>query len=178
MKLPNLFRHYRRIFKLSLNKGAKLIPIGDEIARIQAYLKIQNYRFQDRYDLKIDIEDDLRKEYILTFILQPLVENSVLHGLEPKPGSGIIKISGKIVDGLIELYVCDDGVGIEDMDRIDRGYGLKNVRERIRLFYGEEYGIRFANKEDGGTIAKISIPQLSVEEVEATLKEEEERDNV
>ncbi|WP_130837636.1 cache domain-containing sensor histidine kinase [Lachnoclostridium sp. Marseille-P6806] len=158
-------------FKLSLNQGDKLIPVSSEMQRIAAYMKLQNYRFHGRYTLHIDVEEKMREEYILTFILQPLVENAVYHGLEPKPGPGTVTVRGKRNGGVLEFSVLDDGVGIADADALDHGYGIRNIRERIRLFYGEEYGICFRNRESGGTVAEIRIPSLSGKQVEQAIKE-------
>ncbi len=162
-------------FKLSLNKGSRVIRIEEELKRIEAYMKIQNYRFQNRYTLEIQVEDCLKPVYLLTFVLQPLVENAVVHGLEPKPGPGTIRMTGVKAGENMRLQVLDDGVGIADPETLERGYGIRNVRERLRLFYGQEASLRFHNREGGGTCAEIVVPILSEEKVQAVLQEEQEQ---
>ncbi len=151
-------------FRLSLNKGNKLIMVQDEIRRIQAYMKIQNYRFRDRYELNISVGSDILRERILTFILQPLVENAVFHGLEPRAEKGRVTIIGKMTDRNIEFVVEDDGVGIEDMSALENGYGVRNIKERIKLFYGEGYEPVFENT-GSGTRVTIVVPRLTTEQV-------------
>ncbi len=163
-------------FKLSLNKGKKLIPVSSELDRIRAYMKIQNYRYHNRFNLDIQTGEGISDEYILTFILQPLVENSVYHGLEPKPGSGNIWIHARKEAGadgqdLLVFTVEDDGIGIEVPAAVDSGYGINNIRERIRLFYGADYGIRFAAREGGGTLVTIRIPTLPKQEIKEIQKD-------
>lgn len=153
-------------FRLSLNKGNKLIMVQDEIKRIQAYMKIQNYRFKDKYKLEIDINAELLRERILTFILQPLVENAVFHGLEPKATEGKVTISGELKQREMVFVVSDDGVGIENMDTLMNGYGVKNIVERMKLFYGDEYFPIFENTYPG-TKVTITVPRLTTEEMMA-----------
>jgi two-component system sensor histidine kinase YesM len=163
-------------FRLSLNGGDKLIPVSRELERIRAYMKIQNYRFEGRFQLVIDVPEAMMGEYLLTFLLQPLVENSVYHGLEPKTGPGTISLTGSREGGILTFVVEDDGIGIQDPAVLNGGYGIRNIRERIRLFYGEEYGIEFSEGTKGGTRAEIRIPVLSQEEVSAILHPSEEKE--
>jgi len=151
-------------FKLSLNKGNKLIMVQDEVNRIKAYMKIQNYRFENRYTLEINIGAELLRERILTFILQPLVENSVFHGLEPRAEKGTVKITGEMTDRMIRFVVEDDGVGIKDMSLLENGYGVRNIKERIKLFYGEKYEPVFENT-GAGTRVTIVVPKLTTEQI-------------
>ncbi len=151
-------------FRLSLNKGNKLIMVQDEIRRIQAYMKIQNFRFRDRYTLKIEVGAELLRERILTFILQPLVENSVFHGLEPRGSKGIVSIIGELSEREMTFIVEDDGVGIEDMDALENGYGVRNIKERIRLFYGDGYMPVFENT-GSGTKVTIRVPRITTEKM-------------
>ena len=151
-------------FRLSLNKGNKLIMVQDEVNRIKAYMKIQNYRFENRYSLQINIGADLLRERILTFILQPLVENAVFHGLEPRAEKGTVKITGEMTDRMIQFVVEDDGVGIQDMNLLENGYGVRNIKERIKLFYGEKYEPVFENT-GCGTRVTIVVPKLTPEQI-------------
>lgn len=156
-------------FRLSLNKGDKLIPVSKELERIRAYMKIQNYRFEGKYLLEISVEDSMLDEYMLTFLLQPLVENSVYHGLEPKPGKGTIWLTGRKQNDVMTFTVEDDGVGITDWKAVGQGYGVRNIQERIHLFYGEEYGVSFGERDGGGTKVSVRIPCLPEEKAREIL---------
>lgn len=147
-------------FKLSLNKGDKFITVGDEINRIKEYMTIQNMRYNNRFELFLDL--DRVKDYkIITFILQPFVENAMYHGLEAKIGKGYIKIEGHEKDGNLYFTIKDNGVGIADLSVLDTGYGVKNVKERIKLLYGEEYGVSFASEPYVGTTVTIVVQARS-----------------
>ncbi|MDF2801927.1 MAG: integral rane sensor signal transduction histidine kinase [Anaerocolumna sp.] len=144
-------------FKLSLNKGDKFILVRDEINCIKDYMTIQNMRYNNRFDLILDC-DSVSDLKIITFILQPFVENAMYHGLEAKVGRGYIKITAKREEDKLYFEIIDDGVGITDLSVVENGYGVKNVRERIRLFYGEEYGVTFTSARNAGTTVRIVIP--------------------
>ena len=145
-------------FKLSLNQGDKFITVRDEIQRMREYMTIHNMRYKDRFTFIVEVEEQMEDMKIITFILQPFIENAVYHGLEPKLGKGFIKVTGKQINNTLHFTIEDDGVGIEDLSVIESGYGVKNVRERIQLFYGEGYGVTFVSNKDEGTKVYIVIP--------------------
>lgn len=146
-------------FKLSLNRGEKLIEVRDEIEKIKAYMKLQNMRYHNRFELRLEVEELLMSQKILTFILQPVVENAVYHGLEPKMGTGCyILLKGNLSGGFMEFTIQDNGVGIVNMNQLDEGYGVRNIRERLYLFYGEEAAIRFESEAGEGTRVIIRVP--------------------
>lgn len=145
-------------FKLSLNKGDKLIRVRDELEKIKAYMKIQNLRYGDRFDFHMVVEEEMMEFKMLSFILQPIVENSVYHGLEPKRGKGRIKIQGYIKEDCLFFVLSDNGVGISDMSKLESGYGVHNIQERIRLFYGDEFLVQFESVAGQGTTAIINVP--------------------
>lgn len=145
-------------FKLSLNNGEKFITVEDSIRRIEEYMKLQNMRYNNRFDLVIEVEEDILQEKIITFILQPFVENSMYHGLEPKIGRGKIRMQGCRNGKNLIFVIEDDGVGIEDLSALESGYGIRNVRERINLLYGEEYGVEVESSVGIGTRITITVP--------------------
>lgn len=146
-------------FKLSLNRGEKLIEVRDEIEKIKAYMKLQNMRYHNRFELKLEIEESLMRQRILTFILQPVVENAVYHGLEPKMGNECyIRLSGVLEGDFMEFCIRDNGVGIVNMSLLEEGYGVKNIRERLSLFYGKQADIHFESKVGEGTTVRIRVP--------------------
>ena len=147
-------------FKLSLNRGEKLIAVEDEIEKIKAYMKLQNMRYHNRFAMNINIEETLLEQKILTFILQPMVENAVYHGLEPKLGEGCkIAISGYEDGEFLVFSIEDNGVGIVDMSCLEEGYGVKNIKERLALFYGGLAAICFKSEAGKGTQVRIRVPK-------------------
>ncbi len=117
-------------------------------------------RYNNRFDLILDLEE-IEDYKIITFILQPFVENAMYHGLEAKIGKGYIKIEGRLRESKLIFTINDNGVGIADLSILDTGYGVKNVKERIKLFYGDEYGISFASELNVGTTVTIVVQARS-----------------
>ncbi|MFS0778221.1 histidine kinase [Neobacillus sp. 3P2-tot-E-2] len=144
-------------FKLSLNNGEDKIPIAKELEHIHHYLTIQNLRYKDRFRYIEDVDPELLHKPILKLLLQPFVENAIYHGLEPKFGEGCIELKGRIYDEWILFTICDDGVGIEDLSVTEIGYGLKNVRERLMLFYGQDSSLTVTSKVNVGTCIEIKF---------------------
>lgn len=146
-------------FKLSLNNGEKYISVADSIRRIEEYMKLQNMRYQDRFELHIEVQPEIMVNKIISFILQPFVENAMYHGLEPKLGKGSIWVTGKRAGKNLVFEIRDDGVGIQDLSKLETGYGIRNVKERIQLNYGPEYGVTFESEPGKGTTVRITIPE-------------------
>lgn len=156
-------------YRLSLSDGNDEIPIRDELKRISSYVEIQNIRFSGKIHLVIDIDEEIGNYLILKLMLQPFVENSILHGIMNKPGKeGFIIIEAIIEDENITITIQDNGVGIseevlnklnaDDEDSFNDSYGIKNVKRRIKLNYGEKCSITFSSQPGVGTTAKIIIP--------------------
>ncbi len=159
-----------RFYKLSLSKGSNIIPIRNEIEHVKMYMEIQNMRFENIFDFQVQVDEEVYQYTTIKIILQPIVENSVLHGiLQKNDRSGLILITGYVSDGVITLKVQDNGVGIkpEKLKTIlthksntssTHGYGVRNINERIKLFYGEQYGLEYISVPDKGTTVIIRIP--------------------
>jgi len=146
------------MFRLSLNKGDKLISVSDELKRVEAYMKIQNMRYLNRFDLAIDVSSSIMSERVLTFLIQPIVENAVVHGLENKIGKGTVSIVGYRDEDILKFTIHDNGIGIEDMEALEKGYGIRNIRERIGLFYGEKGNVSFESTVGEGTTVFFELP--------------------
>ena len=146
-------------FKLSLNKGKETILVFKELQHIEHYMTIQNIRYNNRFSYIQDVEQTLMGMEILKLLLQPLVENAIYHGLEPKMGEGTIRLTGRIASGYIYFTVEDDGVGIEHMDVVEQGYGLKNVRERLQLYYGAKSSFNMQSERNKGTVVELRFPK-------------------
>lgn len=151
------------LFKVSLSKGRRIITVREELDYIEKYMSLLKMRYGERFSLTIDVEEGVRELYVMKFILQPFVENAMYHGLEPKLGPGAIRITGARAGETLRFTVEDDGVGIERPEDLEKGYGIKNVVDRIRLFYGEEYGIEVSGKPGKGTKVTVRIPVLKME---------------
>ena len=166
-KISRIVQELARFYKLSLNKGKYIVTLEEEISHVKSYVTIQNFRFEDKIKLIVNVDEALLEYKILKIILQPIVENSILHGiLFKKDHEGIIIIDAHIQGMDLILTVQDDGVGmtrqhIEDVfvNRENRkhGYGVRNIHERLRLYYGEEYGLSYESEEGVGTCVTIKI---------------------
>ena len=164
-----------KFFRLSLSKGAEVIPVRDEVEHVRSYLSIQEIRYADKMRYEIRVPGEVMEKTTLKLVLQPLVENAIYHGIKPKEGIGHILITASIVreDGreTIRFVVEDDGMGIPDgkltiinqglkeavTDRKE-GYGIYNVNERIRLYYGRDYGLYYESREGLYTRAVLTVP--------------------
>ncbi len=160
-----------RLFRLSISKGEEIIPASDEIEHIRNYLTIQKMRYRDKLDFEIDVDKEVLPFKVLKIILQPLVENSIYHGIKNQPGIGLIRITGKKTDYGILLQVSDNGVGmteekarhiLENPSESPKGsgVGVKNVNERIKLYFGDEFGLSFESRIDEGTTVSIRLPAI------------------
>ncbi|WP_033313576.1 cache domain-containing sensor histidine kinase [Saccharococcus caldoxylosilyticus] len=150
-------------FKLSLNNGKEFIPVAKELEHIQHYMTIQNMRHNNRFQYIQKVDPALMDKEILKLLLQPLVENAIYHGLEPKVGKGTVRLTGKIESGFIIFTIEDDGVGMEDLEAIEKGYGLRNVRERLALYYGADSRFTISSEVNRGTRVEIRFPMETKE---------------
>lgn len=159
-----------KFYKLSLSKGKELVRIEDELFHVSFFIDIQNIRFNNKINFIIDIDEYIQDFEILKITLQPIVENAIIHGIQGKESKeGTIVISGSLENDEILLWVNDDGIGIppDRLDMITRGtignssgssYGIKNINERLKLFYGEKYGLSYKSDYGKGTTVEIRIP--------------------
>lgn len=161
-------------FRLVLSRGREFISIEEEEKHIKSYLEIQHVRYKDILDYNIDIDPKIYPYKILKLTLQPLVENALYHGIKYKRAKGLLNISGELIENEIVLKVSDDGAGIDSdklaylREKITRpcnesegGFGLANVSERIRMNFGDEYGMSIDSQVGKGTVVTVRIPALS-----------------
>lgn len=163
-------------FKISLNNGKQIIPIHEEIKYIEKYMTIQNIRYEQRFDLILEIDEEIGELLMIKFILQPFIENSMYHGLEPKIGKGYIELKGERIENDIYFTISDNGVGMKDVEDMKKGFGVTNVIDRIHLFYGAAYGIQVESEYGVGTKVKIRIPVI--EESKSRIREEGEHEYI
>ena len=162
-----------KLFRLSLSKGAEIIPVEQEMEHVRNYLIIQSMRYSDKFDYEIKVDENILRNSTLKLILQPLVENSIYHGIKNRRQKGHILIRGRKIEDKMLLEVIDDGIGMEQekCDEILKhgstgtrkgfnGVGVKNVNDRIKLYYGDEYGLKYISSPGMGTTAELWLPLL------------------
>ncbi len=166
-----------RFFRISLSKGKSIIPVRDELEHVRNYLMIQQMRFKDKFSYEIQAEPEVLSLSSLKLMLQPLVENAIYHGMEFMDGDGLIQVRAYKKEDSLWFEVRDNGLGMteeqvsslltKDMpvhSRHGSGIGVKNVNERIRLYFGEDYGLTIQSEPDEGTAILIHLPAVSGEE--------------
>ena len=157
-----------KFFRISISRGKTIIPLKDEVEHVRNYLLIQKIRFGDQFTYTINVDPDLYQYSVIKLILQPLVENAIEHGIHDDKGE--IEIIGKQNENYIILQIKDDGYGITNEkldqiyksfhdDSIHEGVGLKNVYQRVKIYYGEEADLKIESLFDEGTIISIYIPK-------------------
>lgn len=156
------------MMKYSMNRGGELVTLEEEIQNIRSYIYIFNCRYGDRLRFQVDLDETLRKLYVVKFILQPIVENSVLHGFKGSDRQGVILLYGDREGEVLKLYIEDNGTGLtpQAAEQLHHpkgkvtGIGVGNVRDRIRSSYGKAYGVQVYNGAAGGTVAEFTLPVL------------------
>lgn len=159
------------MLRLSLNKGKNTILVQDELRQVDSYITLQKVRYSDRFSVRYEVEEAVKDRRIIKMLLQPIVENAIIHGFEEIEFGGLIVISvRRTEEGLLHFEVQNNGkpidlakmeerlAGGEEPDGALRGYGIRNVNERIQGSYGPQYGIRYSVR-DGMTVAEFSIPE-------------------
>ncbi|MDD3172711.1 MAG: sensor histidine kinase [Herbinix sp.] len=163
-----MIRAIGQFYRTALSNGKTIIPIEDEISNIKNYIQIQSMRYGDKIRYNIDIEENIMKEYIVKLTLQPLIENSIYHGVKELSTIGEIEILGRIEGDNILISVIDNGVGIPEdiltelLKRDDayneNSFGLYNIHQRIQIYFGKEYGLWIKSEVGKGTNATVKIP--------------------
>ena len=153
-------------YRTALNKGKNILLVKDEIANIKSYLDIQLAMHDNSFDVVYDIDDSILKYETLNLILQPLLENAIGHGIDVKTdGRGEIRIEGKENGDFLDFTVSDNGVGMTKtqaaliLSKSSNGYGVSNVNERIKLYYGEQYAVKIDSTPGVGTKVMLHFPK-------------------
>ena len=166
-----------RFYRLSLNHGKSLISIGEEVEHVEVYVNIENYHFDNAISLEVDVPEELKSYACLNIILQPFVENAIVHGIAEKPDieSCEIRICARREEQDIVFSVQDDGPGVDvkemqketqqDIRTVQHGYGVRNINFRLKLCFGEKYGVTYLESEKG-THVEIKIPVMTMAEAE------------
>ena len=167
------------LFRIGIARGKEMIPVRDELEHVRSYLIIQKARYEDKFDFSLCVDEDLLPLMVVKLTLQPLVENSIYHGIKERRGPGAIGIEVLKRDGMLVFHVIDNGVGMSAEKLADLrsqllkargessqrgGYGVSNVNERIQLSFGSRYGLRFESAPGQGTTVEILHPLVAAEE--------------
>lgn len=171
-----------RLFRISLSKGKNIISVGGELQHAQNYLDIQKFRYKNKFTSYFEIEEGIEKYKTIKLIIQPLIENAIYYGMEYMDGDGEIHIRAYTREDDLYIEVEDNGLGMPEEqverlltdDNISRskgsGIGLRNVHQRIQLYFGKAYGLHIQSEPDEGTMVRIHLPKT--EEVQTKRKEE------
>lgn len=161
-----------RMFRLRLNNGHDRITLEQELELVSHYLHLQRYRFKDRFVFEINAFPGLKQQLIPKLLIQPLVENAVVHGIEPLNGGGLIQVTCETELSFLRIQVTDNGAGISEQRLLQLiggsptespGYALRNIQERLALAYGGEASLHIESTEGRGTTVTLRIPRTEVD---------------
>lgn len=172
-EISTLVKALAKYYRICLSGGHDVIPLKMELEHVRNYLIIQNMRYDDIIGSEFDVEEAAFDVMIPKLTLQPLVENSIYHGIkvkEGKTGSLFLKVRKRSSDVLITLADTGTGMSQQQIDEMNQhlseyddsfGYGVRNVNKRIELLYGEEYGLYYLRNESGGVTVEIRLPYVT-----------------
>ena len=158
-----------RLLRQSISNEDEVVPIANEVEYARGYLTIQKMRYKDKLEFQIDVDSSILYIPLIKLVLQPIIENAIYHGLKYKESKGLLIVKGFMKDGNAVLQVIDDGVGMDeetlahiyDKHKVNyhsNGVGVYNVQKRLKLYYGDDYGITYESEKGKGTTATITIP--------------------
>lgn len=158
-----------RLLRQSISNEDEVVPIANEVEYARGYLTIQKMRYKDKLEFQIEVDSSILYIPLIKLVLQPIIENAIYHGLKYKESKGLLIVKGFMKDGNAVLQVIDDGVGMDeetlahiyDKHKVNyhsNGVGVYNVQKRLKLYYGEDYGITYTSELGKGTTVTITIP--------------------
>lgn len=168
-----------RFFRISISKGKSIITVEEEMEHARNYLTIQNIRYKNKFKYTVTVEPKIKEMATVKLIVQPLIENAIYHGMAymDEDEGGEIRVTAYGKNGELFIDVADNGSGMqpEVQDQVmsgvikekskGSGIGVRNVQERIKLYFGMTYGIEIFSEPDEGTLVRIRMPQISIEEM-------------
>ena len=158
-----------KLFRISISKGHEIITVEKELEHARSYLKIEKFRYKEQFSYSFDVEEDCLKYYCNKITLQPIIENAIYHGLDRMVDEGEIRISVKSRENHLIFVVEDNGIGMTEEQCREilegtcgdkTGIGIRNVNNRIKIYFGEEYGIQIYSELDEGTRVTITMPKI------------------
>lgn len=166
----NLVQALSKLFRLSLNSGNEFTTVKNEVEHLNFYITIQEKRFKDMIGFNIKVSEEALKCKVVKLILQPLVENAIHHGIEKKGTKGRVEINIYRKEDTLFYVVSDDGAGADEaelnsllakVEEGNRGFGIKNVNDRIKIYFGNDYGIQFRTSPGEGTTVIVTQPFIN-----------------
>jgi two-component system sensor histidine kinase YesM len=182
-EISEMVLNLSRFFRLSLNKGTDTFTVDETVAHLHYYVRVQQLRFLDKFSVSYDIQEESKTIPIMKLLLQPLVENAILHGLEQRDRGGELIVRARLEDGFVHMTVADNGVGMPqdrlryiggELERVfapDKPglslppwenakdlYGLRNVASRVRMVYGKRSRMEIDSREGEGTSVTVRLP--------------------
>ena len=164
------------LFRISLSQGKTIITIAEEFQHAKNYISIQKVRYKNKFEVEFSLDEKLKDYLTIKLVIQPILENAIYYGMEAMDGDGEILVRGYEKDGDIYIDIIDNGIGMppeqveillkEGVQKRKRGsgIGLINVDQRIKLYFGEDYGLHIESEPDEGTKVTIHLPmKLEVE---------------
>lgn len=154
-------------FRTGLHRGDEIVSVADEISHVNSYLTIEKIRFPELFEFQCNIDPEIMNYRTVKIILQPLVENSIKHGFKTfKNKKGLLKIDGYKEDDTIIFKIYDNGCGLScnPLEQKSQGYGVRNVNQRLQLYYGNNYGLSYSDNPEGcGTLVTVRIKAITID---------------
>lgn len=173
-EVADMVRDLSTLLRIGLSRGKELITVREELLHVEAYLQLQIKRYDSSFTFRIEADENALECLVPKVTIQPLAENSILHGIGKMDGEGELTIQIAIANGELTVSVEDNGFRPVDLDKIgailreeadpDKGFGIRNVHKRIRLRFGDAYGLSYFAREEGGTRALIRLPAVRTAE--------------
>lgn len=172
-EVAHMVRDLSTLLRIGLSRGKEIITIREELSHVEAYLNLQEKRYQGSFQFHIHLQEGAEEYRLPKVVIQPLVENCILHGIGKMDGEGEVWIEIRVEQELLLIAVEDNGFRPVDLEKIeailagtahpDKGFGIRNVHKRIQLRFGDEYGLTYSAREEGGTKAVIRLPAVRSE---------------
>ena len=165
-----------KLLRYSISTKKQKVTVRNEMEHLENYMILQNLRFGGKFKLETDINEELMDVQLIKLVFQPIVENAIYHGMETLDGQGVVRVAGRADEDGVLFTIEDNGIGmteeqVEELNRKandqslalanSRGIGIRNVNERIKLYYGEEYGLSICGSPGKGTTVKLVFPCIS-----------------
>jgi two-component system sensor histidine kinase YesM len=172
-EIPEISEALARFYRLTLNNGHNIISIAEEIEQAKAYLEIKKIRYRERLSYHFDIDERVNDLKTIKLILQPFIENSIIHGMYNEDRKVTIVVKAIYKEAFVEISIIDDGMGIsedvlreliQEESKERKGYGITNVDKRIKMYFGESCGVSIFSRLGIGTSVTIKIPCILSEE--------------
>lgn len=163
-EISEIVYHLGRMLRTALNRGEDVLTIARELEHVESYLELQRYKYENSFVVHWRVDEGVKAGYTVKLLLQPLVENCICHGFRGVGDKGEIFIAAEREERDVVFTIRDNGCGMDEeamelvLKKESRGYGVHNIEERVRLWFGEGYGLRYSAVETGGIAVTLRIP--------------------